>query len=89
MPDDNVWLAQRHAEQHALARLLKAMQSAPGRASARRRMRRCPRRPGSADPRPHPPDWVRARGTAVVAIRSLTWYFLVEGTGFEPATSGL
>jgi integrase/ferredoxin len=32
MPDDNVWLAQRRAEQHALARLLNAMQSAPGRA---------------------------------------------------------
>jgi hypothetical protein len=32
MPDDNVWLAQRRAEQQALARLLTAMQSAPGRA---------------------------------------------------------
>ena len=32
MPDDNVWLAQRHAEQQALTRLLAAMQSAPGRA---------------------------------------------------------
>jgi integrase len=32
MPDDNVWLAQRRAEQQALARLLTTMQSAPGRA---------------------------------------------------------
>jgi len=32
MPDDNVWLAQRRAEHHALARLLTTMQSAPGRA---------------------------------------------------------
>ena len=32
MPDDNVWLAQRRAEQQALTRLLTAMQSAPGRA---------------------------------------------------------
>jgi hypothetical protein len=32
MPDDNVWLAQRRAEQQALARLLEAMQSSPGRA---------------------------------------------------------
>jgi integrase len=32
MPDDNVWLAQRRAEQQALARLLQAMQSSPGRA---------------------------------------------------------
>ena len=31
MPDDNVWLAQRRAEQQALARLLEAMQSSPGR----------------------------------------------------------
>jgi integrase len=32
MPDDNVWLAQRRAEQQALAGLLATMQSAPGRA---------------------------------------------------------
>jgi integrase len=32
MPDDNVWLAQRRAEQQALGRLLTTMQSAPGRA---------------------------------------------------------
>ena len=32
MPDDNVWLAQRRAEQQALTRLLTTMQSAPGRA---------------------------------------------------------
>jgi Phage integrase family len=32
MPDDNIWLAQRRAEQQALARLLATMQSAPGRA---------------------------------------------------------
>ena len=43
MPDDNVWLAQRRAEQQALARLLKAMQSSPRQGSAGRRMRRrCP-----------------------------------------------
>jgi hypothetical protein len=32
MPEDNIWLAQRRAEQQALARLLTTMQSAPGRA---------------------------------------------------------
>jgi integrase len=32
MPGDNVWLAQRRAEQAALSRLLAAMQSAPGKA---------------------------------------------------------
>lgn len=32
MPDDNVWIAQRRAEQQALARLIKTMKSAPGRA---------------------------------------------------------
>lgn len=32
MPADNVWLAQRRAEHDALARLLAALQSAPGRA---------------------------------------------------------
>jgi len=32
MPPDNVWLAQRHAEQAALTRLLASMQNNPGRA---------------------------------------------------------
>jgi hypothetical protein len=32
MPEDNVWLAQRHAEHVALTRVLAAMQAAPGRA---------------------------------------------------------
>jgi hypothetical protein len=32
MPDDNVWIAQRRAEQQALARLINTMKSAPGRA---------------------------------------------------------
>jgi hypothetical protein len=32
MPDDNVWLAQRRAERDALAGLLTALQTAPGRA---------------------------------------------------------
>lgn len=32
MPEDNVWLAQRRAEQAALTRLLTSMQDSPGRA---------------------------------------------------------
>lgn len=32
MPEDNVWLAQRHAEQAALTRLLTSMTDHPGRA---------------------------------------------------------
>ncbi|GDY34040.1 tyrosine-type recombinase/integrase [Gandjariella thermophila] len=32
MPDDNVWLAQRHAERAALQRLLTALEAKPGRA---------------------------------------------------------
>ena len=58
MPDDNVWLAQRHAEHAALTRLLATMSRQPRTSGAGRRLRHSPRhqRPGPAHPRSHPPS---------------------------------